>query len=144
MKKVFAIIYPTLFIIISIVISYNYRQRVIESVIDLSSSDVIKTVAHIDLSEHTNLELMYKDVDTDVAYYRVLKPEALVREGDFVFNRDGVRAKVIGLDVTGFYLDNSDEFYPGLSGTAIFNTDDKCVGYVSQIINKDRVYCIWR
>lgn len=108
------------------------------------SSDLYKTVAHIDMSDVEDLVLVYEDAENDVAYYRYVGDRDIIKEGDTVTTYEGNSAKVIALDVQGFYLEYSDMFYKGMSGTSIFDSNGNVVGYVSKIVNNERVFCIWK
>lgn len=107
------------------------------------TNDILKTVAHIDLSKEKDLELLYSNSDTDVAYYRYVGDRKLARVGDTVKNCYGDEVTITYCDVYGFRVSNSEYFVPGMSGTGIIDSDGNIVGFVSESLDSGEVYCIW-
>lgn len=106
-------------------------------------NDIIKTVSHINLEEDNNLELIYKDTDNDIAYYRFRGERDLVNIGDVLTTCYGDKVTITYCDVYGFRVNNSKYFSPGMSGTGLLNSKGQIVGYVSEMLKNDEVYCIW-
>lgn len=116
-----------------------YKQPIIQYV---NNTDIVKTVGHISLDD--SFEKIYTDVDNDIAYYRYPCNSHLLNIGDTVYTCNDDTVTVTATDVYGFYVTCEDSFYPGMSGTAIRNSNGQGVGYVSELLDNDTVYCIWR
>lgn len=106
-------------------------------------SDIFKTVAHLDLSDRDDLELVSKDYENDVAYYRYTQPDRDVEAGDTVYLFDGVEATLASVDAVGFtftceYIHNED-----MSGTAVLNSNGTQIGCISRRLDNGFYYAIW-
>lgn len=114
----------------------NHDAEVSESV------PTLKTVAHLDLSDRDDLELISKDFDNDVAYYRYIQPDRNVSIGDTVYTFDGVGATLTSVDAVGFTFE-TESLTAGASGTAILNEAGNQIGYVSRRLENGKYYAIW-
>lgn len=116
-----------------------------DNVVLSSPTDIVKTVAHIDVN-NSDLELLYKDADNDIAYYRYTgNVSKLVEENDMLTTCYGDNVKVIYTDIYGFKVKSDvSVIQPGMSGTALENVNGDTVGYVSTILEDNVVYCIWK
>lgn len=103
--------------------------------------DVFKTVAHVPV-DNVELELIYKNAEDDVAYYRYIGPRELVSIGDTVALYDGTEGKVTSTSINGFTVDLDCPIVQGLSGMAILQEEHQ-IGYVSALLENGEVYCIW-
>lgn len=113
-------------------------------VFEKDAPDILKTAAHVDLTDREDLELLYQDVQNDIAYYRKLDKSHSVNTGDTVFDKNDETYKVTGTDVKGFYFkDINENVLPGMSGTAILNEEGNVIGYISTKINGNIIECIW-
>lgn len=106
-------------------------------------SDVFKTVAHLDLSGRDDLELVSKDYENDVAYYRYVQPDRDVVVGDTVYLFDGVEATLASVDAVGFTFTCESILNEGMSGTAILNSNGVQIGCVSRRLDNGSYYAIW-
>lgn len=115
-----------------------------EPEIDLEpSSDLIKTVAHVDLSDVDDLELVYKNAETDVAYYMYIGEHNRIDIGDTLYTTAGDTVTVTYTDVYGFHTDGANYIVPGMSGTGMLDSDGNIVGLISSTLDNNEVYCIW-
>ena len=106
-------------------------------------TNLIKTVAHIPVDD-TKFELYYKDIDADVAYYTPINGFDLLDAGSTVKFYDGTETVVESSDTQGFTIFKPDNFTAsGKSGTVVLDPVGNTVGVVSQLVGKDRIYCIW-
>lgn len=105
--------------------------------------DVFKTVAHLDLSGRDDLELVSKDYENDVAYYRYVQPDRDVVVGDTVYLFDGVEATLASVDAVGFTFTCEYVLNEGMSGTAILNSNGAQIGCVSRRLDNGSYYAIW-
>lgn len=105
-------------------------------------TDIYKTVAHVSLDSIDDLELLYTDTAKDVAYYRYTGERDVVKKDDVVYLYDGQPAIVLNTDVTGFYLELSENVYEGFSGTLVTDEDNNKIGYISSV-TPNGIYCIW-
>lgn len=105
--------------------------------------DVFKTVAHLDLSGRDDLELVSKDYENDVAYYRYVQPDRDVVVGDTVYLFDGVEATLASVDAVGFTFTCEYVLNEGMSGTAILNSSGTQIGCVSRRLDNGSYYAIW-
>lgn len=105
--------------------------------------DVFKTVAHLDLSGRDDLELVSKDHENDVAYYRYVQPDRDVVVGDTVYLFDGVEATLASVDAVGFTFTCEYVLNEGMSGTAILNSSGIQIGCVSRRLDNGSYYAIW-
>lgn len=103
---------------------------------------VIKTVAHIDLSNRTDLELIGTDTANDVAIYKYTKPEYNVAIGDTVYLVGGAAATVVSFDAVGFSI-SGDSITAGMSGTAVCTEDGTQIGIISSRMNDGNYRCVW-
>lgn len=108
-----------------------------------STSDILKTVAHVDLSYREDLKQVYVDVENDVAYYIYLNKTRNLSLGDTVYLMDGSECTVTYIDAFGFAFKSDSTLTQGLSGTAIRNANGVQLGYISKRLNTDEIYCIW-
>lgn len=105
-------------------------------------TDVIKTVAHVDVA-NDNLELIYKDISEDIAYYRFIGVRDIATVGDVVHLYDGTEFTITSTSINGFNLDSGKDVEVGMSGMAILDKDNNQIGYVSALLPTGEVYCIW-
>ena len=105
--------------------------------------DVFKTVAHLDLGGRDDLELVSKDYENDVAYYRYVQPDRDVVVGDTVYLFDGVEATLASVDAVGFTFTCEYVISEGMSGTAILNSSGTQIGCVSRRLDNGSYYAIW-
>lgn len=110
-------------------------------VVDMS--DCLKTVAHIDLSNRDDLELIAVDYENDVAYYSYVKPERHVNVGDTVYLFDGIEASLVSVDAVGFTFTCDVDLAAGLSGTAVLNINGEQIGYISRRLSTGDYYAVW-
>ena len=103
--------------------------------------DIFKTVAHVPV-DNAELELIYKNAEDDVAYYRYIGPRELVGIGDTVNLYDGTKGTVTSTSINGFTVELDCQVVQGLSGMAILQYEHQ-VGYVSALLDNGEVYCIW-
>ena len=103
--------------------------------------DVIKTVSHVNV-RNQSFELIASFPDEDVAYYRRVDNIPMLSVGDEVCIYTGSKAVVTDVSIHGFTIRTTD-ITIGDSGTVIRNTDAEQIGYVSQIVGEDLVYCVW-
>lgn len=105
--------------------------------------NVFKTVAHIDLSNKEDVQLVYGDVDKDIAYYMYVGDRPWIHLEDTVYFYDGSSSKIAAMDIYGFMVEDASSVTFGYSGTAV--TDDKGnqIGYVSERLPNGLIYCIW-
>ena len=139
-KMIRLLILSNLVTLITLCIVLN-RDNVVLS----SPTDIVKTVAHVDVN-NSNLELIYKDADNDIAYYRYTgNVGKLVEEKDILTTCYGDNVEVIYTDIYGFKVKSDvSVIHPGMSGTALENVNGDTVGYVSTILEDNVVYCIWK
>lgn len=139
-KMIRLLILSNLVTVITLCIVLNHDNIVLSS-----PTDIVKTVAHIDVN-NSNLELLYKDVDNDIAYYRYTgNVSKLVEENDILTTCYGDKVEVIYTDIYGFKVKSDvSVIQPGMSGTALENVNGDTVGYVSTILEDNIVYCIWK
>lgn len=107
------------------------------------TSNVLKTVAHIDLSDRDDLELISADHINDVAYYVYVKPNRNVKINDTVYLLDNVEASLTSVDAVGFTFRCDIILEAGMSGTAIRNASGEQIGYVSKRLRSGEYYGIW-
>lgn len=107
------------------------------------TSDLFKTVAHVDLSHRTDLELVYTDIENDIAYYRYIGSKPRVYLNDLVYLNDGSECTITYIDAFGFAFTGDTKAYQGLSGTAVRDADGNQLGYISRVMNENEIYCIW-
>ena len=103
--------------------------------------DVFKTVAHVPV-DNEELELIYKNAEDDVAYYRYIGPRDIVSIGDTVLLYDGTEGIVTSTSINGFTVKLDCQIFQGLSGMAILQEEHQ-IGYVSTLLDTGEVYCIW-
>lgn len=109
-----------------------------------SDTPLLKTVAHIDLSDLTDLKLVCKDTEHDIAYYEILDESHYLEQGTKVYVNNGSEGIVTYTDVYGFAFECEDSsVVAGLSGTAVRLEDKTQVGYISKRLNTGEIYCIW-
>ena len=116
-----------------------YKQPIVNYI---NNTDIVKTVSHISLSE--DYEVIYTDCDNDITYYRYVGERDFVTVGETVYTCNADAVTVTATDVHGFYVTCNNVFYSGMSGTVILNSNGNCVGYVSELLTDNTVYCIWR
>ena len=104
--------------------------------------DVIKTVAHIDLTNRTDLQLIGNDIENDVAIYKYVKPEYDIEIGDTVYLVGGATATVVSFDAAGFTID-SNSITAGMSGTAVCTDNKVQIGIISSRMNDGYYRCVW-
>ncbi len=105
-------------------------------------NDIIKTVAHVTI-DNEDYEQIYSNAEDDVAYYRYIGKRDLLSIGDTVYLYDGSEGTVTSTSINGFTLDMSCPVIKGLSGMAILDSEGKQIGYISQLLQNDQVFCIW-
>lgn len=128
-------------VVIPLCLEANYKPQTPSETVTCGE-DVIKTVAHIDVDTE-RFECIYSDYNDDVAYY-IIEPHTLcVSVGDKVFSVENVEYTVTDVDATGFFFEYDPTIHTGLSGTSVLDSDGNVVGYVCEIINGKKVYCIW-
>lgn len=106
-------------------------------------SCIMKTVAHVDLSDRDDLQLIYEDNDSDIAYYAYTGERNLVKVGETVYDTLGQGHVVTDFDINGFYFAYNNDIHTGMSGTSLVNENGEIVGYISSILNGKVVKCIW-
>ena len=105
--------------------------------------NIFKTVAHIDMSDYENIELLYSDIENDIAYYVCYDNPCWVVPGDTVYFYEGTASSVIATDIYGFIVENANEVTFGFSGSAVLSEDGTQIGYVSERLENGNIYCIW-
>lgn len=133
--------YKKLIILVTFVVLVSSCQSYRDTSQKYEKLDIIKTVAHISLDGEW--ELIYEDIDNDIAYYKYIGTRTSVKTGDIVINEHNKEFKVIGVYNEGFYIEYNDNFYPGMSGTIIRDKQGKEVGIVSTLINSEYIKCIY-
>ena len=136
---IFIILYTV--VIFGVAYWYVNSRPVNVTLEDYGGVDIYKTVAHLPI-DCEELELLYTDSVHDIAYYRYVGDRTQLVVGDEVKLSTGDACTVRNIDMTGFYLDNADRAFVGLSGTIVTNSKGETVGYVSSIKNQ-MIYCIW-
>ena len=111
-------------------------------VVNYDEVDVIKTVAHIDLTNRTDLQLIGTDTENDVAIYKYVKPEYNIEIGDTVYLVGGATATVVSCDAVGFTID-SNSITAGMSGTAVCTDNKVQIGIISSRMNDGYYRCVW-
>ena len=109
------------------------------------TSDLFKTVNHVDLSDVDYLQKVYSDADNDIAYYMYTGDRDAIHVGDFVYAPYGEKFKVVSIDCIGFAIEPCDDatyVQTGFSGMGILTKDKDQVGAISYIQGSD-IYCIW-
>lgn len=136
---VLVIIYTVVVLLVAV---HYSTSRPTSVVLDNSSTrDVYKTVAHLQI-DSPELELIYSDPVSDVAYYRYIGERTQLDIGDIVYLTTGEKCRVTNIDITGFYLEGATTVQAGMSGTIVTNSNGDTVGYVSSTSN-GKLYCIW-
>lgn len=105
--------------------------------------DLLKTVAHIDLSNRDDLELVAANYDKDVAYYKFVKPTRNIKIGETVKLLGGTEATLVYTDAVGFAISADTAIVAGMSGSAVQNMDGEQIGYISHLLADGTVYCVW-
>lgn len=122
----------------------NVEQENTEQVdIDTEQVDLLKTVAHLDLSNRDDLELVAMDATNDVAYYRYIQPDRDVNVGDTVHLYNGIEATLVSVDAIGFTFECDEVLEAGMSGTAVLNENGTQIGYISKRLETGVYYGIW-
>lgn len=122
----------------------NADDVIAESNIQLEpTSDLYKTVAHVDLSSIEDLELVYVDNENDVAYYRYIGERNVVNIGDEVLTVYNETCTVTSMDCQGFTIDCPTGIDAGMSGTAIRDADGVQIGFISKRLSDGTVRCIY-
>ena len=144
------LMFLVLIIIFSMAIGYNlgyskgekdglsYNPNLLEY-----EENLFKTVAHIDMSDRTDLKLIYSDMENDISYYMYTGERSWISEGYPVYFYDGTCGTVCAKDIYGFYVSDAPEVTFGYSGTAVLNQDGQEIGYVSERLSNGSIYCIW-
>lgn len=109
---------------------------------NFENADVIRTVAHVDLSNRIDLELVAMDYENDVAIYKYVKPDYDIEVGDTVYLVGGATAIVVSSDAVGFTI-SSDSITAGMSGTAVTVDSGVQIGCVSSRLADGNYRCIW-
>lgn len=105
-------------------------------------TDIIKTVAHVDIV-NDNLKLLHKDISSDIAYYQFVGVRDICEIGDVVHLYDGTEFVVVSASINGFNLAGDEPVTVGMSGMAILDEENNQIGYVSSLLPTGEVYCIW-
>lgn len=104
--------------------------------------EILKTVAHIDLSNRSDLALIGVDKENDVAVYKYVKPDYNIQQGDTVYLVGGATAVVVSSDAVGFTVSSGD-ITAGMSGTAITVESGMQIGCISSRLPDGTYRCIW-
>lgn len=108
------------------------------------NSNIVKTVAHLDVSKHPDWKCVYEDVEGDAAYYEYTGSVQLPISGDTVLLRDGTKATVTYRDIEGFRMTSTDAvFVAGMSGQVVQSESGKDLGIISELLPNGEVFCIW-
>lgn len=105
--------------------------------------NIFKTVAHIDLSSKSDVQLIYSDAEKDVAYYMYTGEREWISAGDIVYFCDGSESVIVSTDVYGFIVEDVPSVTFGFSGSAVINSRGEQLGYVSERLENGYIYCIW-
>lgn len=108
----------------------------------VEQQNLLKTVAHLDLSNRDDLELVAMDITQDVAYYKYIKPEKNIDIGSEVNVITGATGVVTSTDAVGFTFSTEDAITAGDSGLAVMSNDVQ-VGYLSQRLPSGDYRVIW-
>ena len=103
---------------------------------------LVKTVAHVEV-DNPDLELIYKDDNTDIAYYSYIGNIEFVEKGDNLQTIHGDTVTVLTTDITGFTIDAKGAISAGQSGESILDSNGDCVGYISTELSNGNIFCIW-
>lgn len=124
--------------------SVTHGHSVNKQIPDISDPSVIKTVAHVDLSDKPQWECVYENIDDDVAYYKYTGEHTLAKTGDNVVLRDGMKAVITYRDINGFKISSEEVvFVSGMSGQVVQTESGDDVGVISELLPTNEVYCIW-
>lgn len=105
-------------------------------------TDIVRTVAHL-VVEDANYKLIYKDTETDVAYYQWQGSREMTTKDSIVYLYDNSEGVVLSTSINGFTAKFETATYKGLSGMAVLDEDRNQIGYISQVFDDGSVFCIW-
>lgn len=117
--------------------SNNSMQQVYEP------GTVLKTVAHLDLTDREDLTLIFSDLETDIAYYEYTPNSNHVKKGDTFYTVNGDAVEVTGVDALGFFVTYNNAFHAGMSGSSIVNDEGEIRGIISSMVDGKYVFCLW-
>lgn len=120
----------------------EYRAKEQEPVESEVPNDIIKTVAHIELSSN-DYELIYRNTEEDIAYYRYVGERNLLAIGDIVRLYNGDEFIVTSISRNGFTISGDSTLLMGVSGSAVLDSEGNQIGYVSTMYDSGDVFCIW-
>lgn len=107
------------------------------------AEDIVKTVDHSHIDSE-DFELIYRDPENDVAYYRYVGVRDLITVGTVLYLYDGREVTVSATGRHGFTVSsNTVTFTVGMSGDPVLNADGEQIGYISALLQNGHVYCIW-
>lgn len=119
----------------------NYKVNT-TTVVEAENSSVLKTVAHIDLSNRKDLELITKDYANDIAFYKYINPNYNIAVGDKIRFVDNTEATLVSVDAIGFTVRPESIVPAGMSGTAVLSNDIQ-IGIISMRMEDGTIRCVW-
>lgn len=146
--RVLCVIALILFGIGTLLVSFYWGSKYISNMAippdAMENPNIVKTVAHLDMSKHVDWKCVYEDVDGDTAYYEYTGGAQLPISGDTVLLRDGTKATVTYRDIEGFRMTSADAvFVAGMSGQVVQSESGKDLGIISELLPNGEVFCIW-
>lgn len=126
-------------LLLGIILGRSMRSEVYLHVVD----DVYKVVDHVNIDK-SDLEMIYRDPENDVAYYRYVGERDLTEVGQTVYLHGGEECSVTSTGAHGFTISSTSvNFVVGMSGDPILDKDGNQIGYISALLKNGDVYCIW-
>lgn len=129
-------------ILVGLLVGYLCAPKKVVCTVE-PTSDLLKTVAHVDLSSRDDLVQVYNDANNDIAYYMYTGDRAIVKIGDTVTGINNIVGTITEVDAYGFRFKTDSFIENGMSSSGIFDTEGNQIGILSTVEDDGSVYCIW-